>query len=72
MQIRQSLFKALEEQSPHEINYYDFLLVAKKLNLRFEESTHLMELRKFFFTHKNILNNKKLASLLLIDEESLR
>ena len=54
------------------INYYDFLLVAKKLNFRFEESSHLMELRKYFFANKNMLNNKKLASLLCIDEQTLK
>jgi hypothetical protein len=46
--------------------------VAKRLNLRFEESSHLMELRRFFFAHKNSLNNKHLVSLLCIDEETLR
>lgn len=54
------------------INYYDFLLVAKKLNFRFEESSHLMELRKYFFANKNMLNNKKLANLLCIDEQTLK
>jgi hypothetical protein len=53
------------------INYYDFLLVAKKLNFRFEESAHLMELRKYFFSHKNQLLNKKLSALLCIEEQSL-
>lgn len=53
------------------INYYDFLLVAKKLNFRFEESTHLMELRKYFFNNKNQLNNKKLVNILCIEEETL-
>jgi hypothetical protein len=54
------------------INYYDFLLVAKKLNFRFEESSHLMELRKYFFAHKNMLSNKKLAGLLCVDDETLK
>jgi hypothetical protein len=60
------LLRALEDQSKNLINYYDFLLVAKKLNFRFEESAHLMELRKYFFTHKNQLLNKRLASLLCV------
>ena len=60
------LLRALEDQSKNLINYYDFLLVAKKLNFRFEESAHLMELRKYFFTHKNQLLNKRLSSLLCV------
>lgn len=70
--IRQVFLKALDEQSRNMINYYDFLLVAKKLNFRFEESTHLMELRKHFFSHKNQILNKKLAALLCVDEDTLR
>ncbi len=31
-----------------------------------------MELRKYFFAHKNMLNNKKLAGLLCVDEETLK
>lgn len=45
--------------------------MAKKLNFRFEESAHLMELRKYFFNHKNQLLNKKLAALLCLEEQSL-
>lgn len=70
--IRQVFLKALDEQSRNMINYYDFLLVAKKLNFRFEESAHLMELRKHFFSHKNQILNKKLAALLCVDEDTLR
>lgn len=69
--VRALFLRALEEQSKNIINYYDFLLVAKKLNFRFEESAHLMELRKYFFNHKNQLLNKKLAALLCIEEQSL-
>ena len=67
MHMRNLCLKSLEEHSPNTINYYDFLLVAKALNFRFEESTHLMELRKFFFANGNSLSNKKLTSLLMID-----
>lgn len=72
IQIRQHFLRGLEEQSKTMINYYDFLLVAKKLNFRFEESAHLMELRKYFFANKNTLNNKKLSSMLCIDEDTLK
>jgi hypothetical protein len=69
--VRGLLLRGLDDQSKNIINYYDFLLVAKKLNFRFEESAHLMELRKFFFSHKNQLLNKKLAGLLCVEEQSL-
>lgn len=64
--------QSLDEHSPNTINYYDFLMVAKKLNFRFEESAHLMELRKYFFDNRNLLSNKKLAGLLCIDESTLK
>lgn len=70
--VRQLFLRGLEEQSRTMINYYDFLLVAKKLNFRFEQSSHLMELRKYFFAHKNMLSNKKLAGLLCVDDETLK
>lgn len=72
IQVRQHFLRGLEEQSKTSINYYDFLLVAKKLNLRFEESSHLMELRKYFFANKNVLTTKKLASMLCVDEDTLK
>lgn len=34
--VRALFLRGLEEQSRNVINYYDFLLVAKKLNFRFE------------------------------------
>jgi hypothetical protein len=34
--VRSLFLRGLEEQSRNVINYYDFLLVAKKLNFRFE------------------------------------
>jgi hypothetical protein len=61
----------MEQQSKNYITYYDFLLIAKKLNFRFEESTHLMELRKYFFKHKNSLQIKRLAQLLMVFNETL-
>ena len=71
-QIKELFFIKLEEQSKNTINYYDFLLVAKHLNFRFEESAHLMELRRFFFSHKNVISNKRLVQLLCVDEETIR
>ena len=65
--IKAIFYRALEEHTQLFINYYDFLLVAKKLNFRFEESSHLMELRKLFFSNKNQLHNKKLVQLLCIE-----
>lgn len=65
-QLRQQLSQALEQQSKHSIGYYDFLLVAKKLDFRFELSDDLMALRKHFFKHKNQLPiNRFVASLIV-------
>lgn len=49
-----------------KINYYDFLLVAKKLLFRFEESSHLMALKHFFSKNKNLIPIKKLVDTLSI------
>jgi hypothetical protein len=62
----------LSEQSKDEaINYYDFLLVAKKLSFRFEESSHLMALKNYFGKNNNSVGVKKLADALCISHESL-
>lgn len=62
----------MQEQSKDQrINYYDFLLVAKKLSFRFEESSHLMALKNYFARNKNAVANKKIADLLCISQESL-
>ena len=63
---------AMQEQSKDQkINYYDFLLVAKKLGFRFEESSHLMALKNYFAKNKNNVVLKKMADLLCISQESL-
>lgn len=54
-----------------KINYYDFLLVAKKLSFRFEESSHLMALKNYFAKNKNQVLVKKIADLLCISQESI-
>lgn len=60
-----------EQTKEQKINYYDFLLVAKKLSFRFEESAHLMALKNYFARNKNSVPNKKIADLLCISQESL-
>jgi hypothetical protein len=60
-----------EQTKELKINYYDFLLVAKKLNFRFEESSHLMALKNYFAKNKNSVLVKKIADLLCISQESL-
>lgn len=50
------------------INYYDFLLVAKKLTFRFEESSHLMALKNFFSKNKNSVLIKKLVDALNVNQ----
>jgi hypothetical protein len=61
----------LEQTKDQKINYYDFLLVAKKLSFRFEESSHLMALKNYFAKNKNAVQVKKIADLLCISQESL-
>lgn len=61
----------MEQQKDSRINYYDFLLVAKKLSFRFEESSHLMALKNFFSKNKNSILIKKLEDALAINQESL-
>jgi hypothetical protein len=60
-----------EQTKEPRINYYDFLLVAKKLNFRFEESSHLMALKNYFAKNKNSVFVKKMADLLCVSQESL-
>lgn len=60
-----------EQSKDQKINYYDFLLVAKKLSFRFEESSHLMSLKNYFGRNKNTVTTKKLSDLLCISQESL-
>lgn len=60
-----------EQSKEQKINYYDFLLVAKKLSFRFEESSHLMSLKNYFARNKNTVPTKKLSDLLCISQESL-
>lgn len=71
-QVKDSFQHALTEQSKEaRINYYDFLLVAKKLSFRFEESGHLMALKNFFSKNKNSILIKKLVDCLSLSQESL-
>ena len=71
-QIRESFNVALSDQSKElKINYYDFLLVAKKLSFRFEESSHLMALKNFFNKNKNSVPIKRLVDCLCVNQESL-
>jgi hypothetical protein len=60
-----------EQAKEQRINYYDFLLVAKKLYFRFEESGHLMALKNYFAKNKNSVFIKKMSDLLCISQESL-
>jgi hypothetical protein len=60
-----------EQSKDQKINYYDFLLVAKKLSFRFEESSHLMALKNYFARNRNTVSNKKISDLLCISQESL-
>jgi len=60
-----------EQTKDEKINYYDFLLVAKTLSFRFEESAHLMALKNYFSKNKNIVSIKKIADLLCISQESI-
>jgi hypothetical protein len=55
-----------EQSKEQKINYYDFLLVAKKLSFRFEESSHLMALKNYFAKNRNAVLVKKMADLLCI------
>ena len=67
--IKSSFLEIMHEQTKEtKINYYDFLLVAKKLNFRFEESSHLMALKNFFAKNKNLVLMKKIADLLCISQ----
>jgi len=61
----------MEQTKDQRINYYDFLLVAKKLSFRFEESSHLMALKNYFAKNKNSVMVKKISDLLCISQESL-
>jgi hypothetical protein len=62
----------LNEQSKGStISYFDFLIVAKKLSFRFEESSHLMALKKFFNKYSNYVPIKKLTDSLCISKQSL-
>lgn len=71
-QVKDSFQHALTEQAKEaRINYYDFLLVAKKLSFRFEESGHLMALKNFFSKNKNSILIKKLVDCLSLSQESL-
>lgn len=71
-QVKESFHEALLEHSKDmRINYYDFLLVAKKLAFRFEESSHLMALKNFFGKNKNSVLIKKLVDVLTLNQESL-
>ena len=68
-QVKDTFHHALTEQSKEaRINYYDFLLVAKKLSFRFEESSHLMALKNFFSKNKNSLLIKKLVDSLSLSQ----
>jgi hypothetical protein len=60
-----------DQTKESKINYYDFLLVAKKLSFRFEESSHLMALKNYFAKNKNQVLVKKIADLLCISQESI-
>ena len=57
-----------EQSKEQKINYYDFLLVAKKLSFRFEESSHLMALKNYFSKNRNAVLVKKMADLLCISQ----
>lgn len=57
-----------EQSKEQKINYYDFLLVAKKLSFRFEESSHLMALKNYFAKNRNAVLVKKMADLLCISQ----
>ena len=57
-----------EQSKEQKINYYDFLLVAKKLSFRFEESSHLMALKNYFSKNRNAVLVKKIADLLCISQ----
>jgi hypothetical protein len=61
----------MEQSKDQKINYYDFLLVAKKLSFRFEESSHLMSLKNYFAKNKNSVLTKKMGDLLCLSQESL-
>jgi len=58
----------LQQTKDQKINYYDFLLVAKQLNFRFEESGHLMALKNYFSKNKNVILIKKIADLLCVSQ----
>ena len=58
----------MEQTKEQKINYYDFLLVAKKLSFRFEESSHLMALKNYFAKNKNSVLVKKISDLLCISQ----
>ena len=58
----------LEQTKDQRINYYDFLLVAKKMSFRFEESSHLMSLKNYFARNKNSVAVKKMGDLLCISQ----
>ena len=60
-----------EQSADQKINYYDFLLVAKKLSFRFEESGHLMNLKNYFAKNKNTVPIKKMADLLCVSQECM-
>ena len=57
-----------EQSKEQKINYYDFLLVAKKLSFRFEESSHLRALKNYFSKNRNAVLVKKMADLLCISQ----
>ena len=70
--IKAAFVDAMQEQAnDNKINYYDFLLVAKKLSFRFEESGHLMNLKNYFAKNKNAIQVKKMADLLCVSQECM-
>ena len=54
LEIRSEFLRGLNAQSASSsVCYYEFLLVAKHIGLRFEEAKHLMALKGYFMQTGN-------------------